>query len=147
MPFAVCGFIIAAASMDAQQETDMQLSADEVVRRIDATRETEHFRNPDRPDARTFKRTRRQPVEVVRVKGRLRTAAYRNRMDSERKPTTYQLGNALIVALATVDEWNPDEMRIVGRALADLHKRGFDVEAAKDCLRRIRAEYRGPMGS
>jgi hypothetical protein len=124
-----------------------QITADEVVRRIDETRQAEQFRNPDRPDARTLKRPRRQPIEVVRAKGRIRTATYRNKMDADRRPTTSQIGVALVLALATAETLNRGEMRLVGRALADLQRRGFDIAAAKESIRRIRDVHRGPMDS
>ena len=125
-----------------------QLTAEEVVRRIDTTREAECFRNPDRPQARVVRRsTSRQPVEVVRAQTRLRTASYRVRMDADREATTAQIGIAMVVALSTADHVSAADSELLKRAIADLHARGFDICKVRDTMRRIRCAHRQPLDS
>ncbi|WP_334502218.1 hypothetical protein [Bradyrhizobium sp. AZCC 1678] len=53
---------------------------------------------------------------------------------------------ALLVALATAKskEMTGDDWDLVGRALADLQSRGFDLAEIKDTLRRLRRRLRDP---
>jgi hypothetical protein len=127
----------------------MKSKADEVARivsEIDETREAEHFRSPDRPDARFVKPRRRQDPAIGRAKTRARTAAWRVRLDQRGAATTYEIGMALVVALATAKskEMTGDDWDLVGRALADLQSRGFDLAEVKDTLRRLRRRLRDP---
>ena len=122
--------------MKSSQKTT---KVDRIVARIDETRAAEHFRSPDRPAAEFVGRYRQDP-EVRKAKVRLRTAAYRSRLDQRRAATTNQIGMALVIALVTSSsasmtrsDWN-----LVGRALADLQARGFDLNEVKEALRRLR---------
>ena len=110
-----------------------------IVARIDETRVAEHFRNPDRPNAKFVKADRRQDPAIGRTKTRLRTAHYRNRLDQAKRPSTYQIGMALVMSLATAsaDSMSRSDWNLVGRALADLQRRGFDIAEAKKTLRRL----------
>jgi hypothetical protein len=79
----------------------MRSKADEVARvvsQIDETRQAEHFRNPDRPDARFVKPRRRQDPAIGRAKARVRTAHYRNGLDQRCAPSTYTIAMALVKA-------------------------------------------------
>lgn len=76
---------------------------DRIVARIDETRAAEHFRNPDRPNAKFIRRRRRQDPAIGRAKTRLRTADYRNRLDRRGAPSTAQIGMSLVVALVTAN--------------------------------------------
>jgi len=113
---------------------------DRIVAKIDETRVAEHFRNPDRPDAKFVKAARRQDPAIGRAKTRLRTAHYRNRLDQPGAPSSYQIGMALVVAFATAkpDSMSRSDWNLVGRAMADLQRRGYDLAAVKATLRRIR---------
>lgn len=119
---------------------------DRIVARIDETRMAEHFRNPDRPDSRFVKPRRRQDPAIGRAKARLRTAHYRNRLDQRRAASTHEIGMAIVMSLVTAD---PDQMsrsdwNLVGRALADLQARGFDLSEVKATLRNLRTRMIDP---
>jgi hypothetical protein len=112
---------------------------DRIVAQIDETRVAEHWRSPDRPDAKFVKR-HRQDSKIRKAKGRARTAMYRNRLDQRAAPSTAQIGVAMVMSLVTADsksmtrsDWN-----LVGRALANLQSRGFDLSEVKASLRKLR---------
>ncbi len=111
-----------------------------IVAAIDETRRTEYFRDPDRPNSKLVRRRRRQDPAIGKAKARLRTAAYRNRLDQRCVPSTCQIGMALVFALVTAkfDELTEADRGLVGRALVDLQQRGFSVDEAKEMLRRLR---------
>ena len=112
-----------------------------IVEQIDRTRIEEHFRLPDRPDARFVKAEGRVPPEVVRAQTRLRTAHWRTRMDSRRRPTLDQVGRALAVAFAGHPDFREIyrlEGSILDRAMVDLESRGFSPTEAQDVLRKLR---------
>ena len=120
--------------------------ADRVVKQIDETRVAEHFRNPDRADSRFVKARRRQDPAIRRAKARLRTANYRNRLDQRGAASAHEIGMALVVALVTTEsksmtktDWN-----LVGRALADLQSRGFDLLEVRASLRKLRDQMVDP---
>ena len=115
---------------------------DDIVAALAETQRDEYFRDPDRPDGRFVRaKTRRRPIEVVRAQGRLRTARWRSEQDRKRAATLEQIGKSLCVALATsrLSELTDGERSLVGRMLADLHARGFDVVASRETLRRLRS--------
>jgi hypothetical protein len=127
-----------------------KLKADEVdriVAQIDLTRVAEHWRNPDRPNARFVKQVRRQDPQITRAKTRARTALYRNRLDQRGAPSTHQIAMAMVVALVTarLDELTEVDRGIVGRALQDLQGRGFNIIEAKDMLRKLRNRMVDPV--
>jgi hypothetical protein len=113
---------------------------DRTVARLNEALKTEHWRNPDRPDATFIKNRGRRPPEIVRAQGRIRTASYRNALDRRCAPTTQQIAMALVTALVTTrqSELTEADRGIVGRALVDLVARGFDLHEAKAMLRRLR---------
>jgi hypothetical protein len=90
-----------------------------IVQQLDETRRAEHWRNPDRPDARFVRSPGRQDPKISRAKTRIRTAHYRNRLDQRGAPSTYQIGMSLVCALVTarLDELTEVDRGIVGRAL------------------------------
>jgi hypothetical protein len=122
----------------------LKLKADEevarIVSRIDETRASEHWRNPDRPDGRVVKTRRKQDPAISRAKARLRTAAYRNRLDQRSAPSTQQIGMSMVVALVTsqMDQLTEADRGLVARMLADLQNRGFSVSESQAMLRRLR---------
>jgi hypothetical protein len=117
------------------------------VAAIDSTRQTEHFRNDDRPDGRAV-RARRKGLhpDVIRAQARVRVAAWRNRQDAARIPTTAQIGMAMIVALATArqSQLTEEDRGLVGRALVSLQERGFSVVETKAVLARLRDRIADP---
>ncbi|MGY3356279.1 hypothetical protein ACVWZK_002942 [Bradyrhizobium sp. GM0.4] len=119
--------------------------ADRVVAEIDETRRAEHWRDPDRPDPRVFAPRRvRVPPEIVKAQTRLRTAAWRNRMDRRRAPTGREVGMALVAALITSsmsEIMESSDRGILAKALVDLDRRGFSVTEAKATLRRLRDRH------
>lgn len=120
---------------------------DLIVDQIDETRVAEHFRNPDRPSTRFIKPRRRQDPAIGRAKTRLRTAHYRSRLDQRCAPSTAEIGMALVVALVTSpssSSMSRSDWNLVGRALADLQARGFDLREVKSTLRRLRGRMIDP---
>jgi hypothetical protein len=121
-------------------QTRKPSDVDRIVAKINETRQSEHWRNPDRPNSRFVKQVRRQDPKITRAKTRARTALYRNRLDQRGAPSTHQIAMALVVALVTarLDELTEVDRGIVGRALVDLQGRGFSVVEAKNMLRKLR---------
>jgi hypothetical protein len=121
----------------------MNTHADEtrrIVDRIDETRRSEYFRNPDRPGS-VHRAPPRDPA-IIRAQSRLRVAAWRNRMDERRAPTSAQIGAALVDALATagnLDKLTVDDDGLVGHALFLLQRKGFDIIETKETLKRVRS--------
>jgi hypothetical protein len=117
-------------------------SSDQEVDRIDRRRESEFWRDPDRPSGKFVPAGKRQDPMIRRAKARARTAAWRNRLDRLRRPEIREIGMSLVVALVTsphLDHAMTDtELRFVDAALADLQARGFDLEQVKVVMRRIR---------
>jgi len=113
---------------------------DRIVAAIDDTRIAEHFRSTDRPDSRFVKPRRRQDPSIRRAKTRLRTAAYRNRLDQRRAASTAQIAMSLLVALLTSKRslLTDSDRDLIGRALSDLQERGFDLREVLDSLLRLR---------
>lgn len=118
-----------------------------IVARIDETRVAEHFRNPDRPDARFVKPRRSQDPAIGRAKARARTAAWRVRLDQRRAASTTTIGMALVMALATAKRsgMTGEDWSLVARAMADLQSRGFDLAEVKASLRRLRNRMVDPV--
>ena len=134
--------------------TERQMSkADDVnriVRQIDETRQTEHFRNDDRPAGRAVRRRRTaQHPDVIRAQARLRVAAWRNRQDAAGAPTTAQIGQAMCVALVTssLAELTFEDHGLVGRMLDDLQARGFSRDETLAVLARLRDRIVDPADS
>jgi hypothetical protein len=113
---------------------------DRIVARIDETRHAEHWRDSDRPSGRAFRERGRQDPAIGRAKTRLRTQHWRVRMDQAKRPSTHQIGAALVYALVISDaeSMSRTDWGLVGRALADLQARGFDLGGVKASLRRLR---------
>jgi hypothetical protein len=116
--------------------------SDQEVDRINRIRESEFWRDPDRPSGKFVPARQRQNPEVRKAKARARTAAWRTRLDRLRRPEARDIGMSLVAALVTsphLDHAMTDgELRFVTAALADLHERGFDLEQVKVVMRRIR---------
>jgi hypothetical protein len=125
----------------AMQQHSRRQDVRRTVDAIDETRRSEHFRNPDRPDA-MFVRPRRgrQDPEVIKAQTRLRTAHWRNQQDRRGAPTTYQIGMSVIAALVTsrIDDITEADRGLVGAMLTDLQARGFSIDETKAVLRKLR---------
>jgi hypothetical protein len=110
------------------------------VDKIDRESMALHFRNPDQPATNFFNSRERQDQEIVRAKARARTREWRLNGDRAGRPELAVIGMALVKALVTVP--SPDlsggELALVGRALVDLHSRGFDLKEVNKVLRRHR---------
>jgi hypothetical protein len=125
----------------------MTTESQRVVDAIDATRQTEHWRDHDgRPDAKAFKGRGRVALDVVRAQTRLRTADWRNRMDRKRSPDSREIGMSLVHALITskLSEMTYSDRDLIARMLVDLQARGYDVVEARSTLRRLRNRYVAP---
>jgi hypothetical protein len=118
------------------------------IAKLDDMRKTVLYRDPDRADGR-FVRPRRvvRPIEVIRAKGRARTAAWRAENDRAKRATLEQIGKSLCIALVTskLEELTEDERSLVGRMLADLKARGFDVIESRNTLKRLQKRLLGPI--
>ncbi|MEH2536498.1 MULTISPECIES: hypothetical protein [unclassified Bradyrhizobium] len=118
-----------------------------IVDQIDRRKESEFWRDPDRP-SRAFVPTRqKQDPAIRRAKARARTAAWRNELDRLGRPEARDIGMSLVTALAS----SPDllsmtgpEVRFVSAALADLESRGFDRAQVLRVLRRLRNRLLDP---
>jgi hypothetical protein len=112
------------------------------VQEIDAV--TEQFqRSPDRPDGR-FVRPRLGGGATQKAKQRLRTAAWRNMNDQKGRPTSEQIGKALLVAVCTSQDFKrllDADLSIVGIAVEDMVVRGFSRGEIHDVMRRIRHRH------
>lgn len=114
---------------------------DRIVDQIDRTRESELFRNPDRPSTKFVPVRQRQDPRIRRAKARARTAAWRNNLDRLRRPEARDIGMSLVTALVTSDyllAMTDVEVRFVTAALADLEARGFDRAQVLNVLRQLR---------
>jgi hypothetical protein len=118
-----------------------QADVDKVVGQIDKRRESEFWRDPDRPSTKFVPVRRKQDPKIVKAKGRIRTAAWRNGLDRLGRPEVRDVGMALVTALVTSDhllDMTEPEVRFVSAALADLEVRGFDRAQTLKVLRRLR---------
>lgn len=121
-----------------------QMSEQDVVRivgQIDATRrDLFSMDHVDKPQSKAFPARTRQDKRITRAKTRARTAAWRKRNAVLKRATSQELSMAVLRALATANpgELSRADLSIVGRAFADLQRRGFDIGEAKESLRRIR---------
>lgn len=108
---------------------------------IDEVRKT-FERAPDRPGARV-------PVdpEEKKARGRLWTAAWRKSNDDRKRPSSEQIGRALLMAVCTAPDYQlllQSELSVVAHALAYLEVRGFARTQIADVMGRIRARHVRP---
>ncbi|PZA12785.1 hypothetical protein DNX69_06635 [Rhodopseudomonas palustris] len=98
------------------------------------------FRTPEPKN--TGPRGRQHP-DVVRAQTALRTAVYRDRIRSEKRPTVDEFGRALVRAIAmapddVLDRLTRDDALIVGPALQTMLGRGHDPSDVVALVKRIR---------
>jgi hypothetical protein len=114
---------------------------DKIVEQIDKRKESEFWRDPDRPSTVFVPTRQRQDPRIRQAKARARTAAWRNACDRLGRPEARDIGMALVASLVTspnlLDMTEP-EVRFVTAALADLDARGFDRAQTLKVLRRLR---------
>jgi hypothetical protein len=111
------------------------------VERIDRESTALHFRNPDRPATNFFQARERQDPEIGRAKARARTREWRLNRDRAGRAELAVIGMALLKALVTIpslDDLSGSDKKLVGRALVDLHRRGFDLCEVNKDLRKLR---------
>jgi hypothetical protein len=133
--------------MAQQQRNPGRDDVDSAVRELDLMRSTVFFRDPDRPDGRFVREHgQRRSVDVIRAQGRLRSARWRGELDRRRAATLEQIGKSLCVALVTsnLEELTDGERSLVGRMLANLQSRGFDLLQSRKTLRRLRNRLMDP---
>ena len=109
------------------------------VQEIDAVTE-QLQRLPDRPDGR-FVRPRLDDIAREKAKQRLRTAAWRNANDRRGRPTSEQIGKALLMAVCTSQDFKrllDADLSIVGIAVEDMVERGFSRGEIHAVMHRIR---------
>jgi len=114
---------------------------DKIVEQIDKRKESEFWRDPDRPATVFVPLRQRQDPKIVKAKARARTAAWRNGLDRARRPEARDVGMSLVTALVTsanLLDMTETEVRFVTAALADLESRGFDRKETLKVLRRLR---------
>jgi hypothetical protein len=132
-----------------QHRNPCPAEVDEIAKLYDM-RKTVFFRDPDRPDPK-FVRPRRivRTIDVIRAKGRARTAAWRAENDKTKRATLEQIGKSLCVALVTsnLDELTDRERSLVGRMLIDLQERGFNIIESRNTLKRLQKRLLGPVDS
>ena len=119
----------------------MRDTTDDEKRRIEEIRKVAlGFRTPE--PRSTGPRGRQHP-EVVRAKTALRTAAYRDRIRTENRPTVEAFGRALVTAIAMApddvrERLTRDDALIVGPALKIMAEKGYDPNDVVALVRRIR---------
>jgi hypothetical protein len=120
----------------------------QTIEQIDEARSAYFTRNPDRPQGRVRVRSR-QPVELVKAKSRLRTAAWRLQLDKIGRPESDAVALTLLVCLIDVARESghqvadlPETRAAFNRMFAVMEERGYqrsEVEAViKRLTRRVR---------
>jgi DNA-binding MarR family transcriptional regulator len=120
---------------------------DMIVDKINKRKESEFFRDPDKPSTRFVQVRQRQDPKIRQAKARARTAAWRNGLDRLHRPEARDIGMALVTALVTSRDlmnMTEPEVRFVSAALADLESRGFDRKQTLRVLRRLRNRLLDP---
>lgn len=89
----------------------------------------------------------RQHPDVTRAQTARRTAAYRDRIRSEHRPTVEAFGRALVYAIATAPKDTAarlvaGELLIINSALKKMIDKGYDPQDVFALLRRIRKASR-----
>ena len=128
-----------------------KMREDEVNRIVSAIDSTRHdlfsiSNVDDAPKARAFRNREKEDPRITRAKSRLRMAAWRKKNAEMKRPTGHELCMAMLKAVATSKpgELTKSDYNLVGRAFADLQRRGFDIREAKEYLRRMRDQMVPP---
>jgi len=119
-------------------------SAGAVVAEIDEVRVSTFSRNPDRPSGRFVRARVDGGRDVAKARQRLRTAAWRRSNDERGRPSSDQIGRALLMAVVTSPDFGnlvDNELTVVRRALNAMQSNGFDLNEIQDVMRRIRRRH------
>jgi hypothetical protein len=116
----------------------------QTVDEIDKARRQYFSRSPDRPQGRVRTRSR-QPKEVVRAKDRLKTAAWRDKLDRLKRPEGAAVAMQFLVStVAVAREAGLDGLEAFRNsevafqhALDELVSRGFDRDECKSVVKRL----------
>lgn len=114
------------------------------VAEIDEVRHSMFSRNPDRPSGRFVRVAVTGGRDVAKARQRLRTAAWRRDNDARGRPTSDQIGRALLMAVVTSEDFGSlidNELTVVRRALNDMQTNGFDLAEVQDVMRKIRRRH------
>ena len=103
-------------------------------------------RLPDRPNGRFVRR----PVdpELAKAKQRLRTRVWRLNNDRLGRPTSEQIGSALLLAFCTSQHFEKlmqEELSVIQVAVNDMIDRGFQRKQIEAVMRKVRRQHVGPM--
>jgi hypothetical protein len=112
----------------------------ETVESIDRDRSVYLERAGARPVSRLMPTPLKPDKEVLRARGRRRTAAWRCRLDRRRAPESATVGLALLSAVVSLrkHELDGDTAKIVNIAFADLTSRGYDRREIEAVFRRFK---------
>lgn len=115
----------------------------QTVEQIDEVRREYFERSLDRPQGRV-RALSRQPVELVKAKSRLRTAAWRADLDKRGRPESYQVALQLLVCLIHVARESGFEVADLPETQAAFEKmftvmadRGFQRSEVEDVIKRL----------
>ena len=118
------------------------------VAEIDQVRIATFTRNPDRPSGQFVRnRVTGDSRDVARARQRLRTAAWRAENDRRARPTSDQIGRALLMAVVTSPDFASlidNELTVVRRALNAMSENGFSISEVQDVMRKIRRRHVNP---
>jgi hypothetical protein len=114
----------------------------ETVESIDRDRLAHFERAGARPLSRVMPAPPKPDKEVLKARGRRRTAAWRCRLDRRRTPESATVGLALLSAVVSLrkHELDGDTAKIVNRAFADLIVRGYDRREIEAVFRRFKSK-------
>lgn len=114
------------------------LSKDDVAFVDDVAKQ--FVRGADRPDGK-FVRLRLVDDQLTKAKQRLRTAVWRDANDRKGRPTSDQIGRALLMAVCTTRDFAKlldADLSVVRRATDDMVARGFKLSEIHSVMRKIR---------
>jgi hypothetical protein len=96
---------------------------------LDHVRQTYLGRSTGRPSSKLHRSPTATSKPLQRARGRLRTAAWRLKLDAKRRPESDVIGSALLSAVATQPKGSivdPASVKIISAAFEDLIARGYD---------------------
>lgn len=110
------------------------------VDQIDQAKLEYFSRSPDRPESRAVRRRPCQPKEIVKAKTRLRTAAWRSENDKLKRPESYTVAVAFMLAALRVEgvkHLDPMVSPVFSAMVKDLIARGYDGDEVCKVVRRL----------
>jgi hypothetical protein len=112
----------------------------ETVDQIDRSTREYFSRSSDRPDAVAVRRRPVQPQAIKKAKTRMRTAAWRCQLDRLRRPESYTVALAFLLAalrVESVKHLDPTVSPVFVAMLKDLIDRGYDPNEVTAVVRRL----------